>query len=58
MTQIMNLLHLSPDIQEDLLFLPEVAEGRDPVTEREMRAVAAEVVWGRQREGWKCLGNV
>ena len=29
-TQIMNLLHLSP-IQEELLFLPLVTSGKDPV---------------------------
>ena len=33
----MNLLHLAPDIQEAILFLPEVTEGRDPVTERGVR---------------------
>ena len=27
MTQIMNLLHLAPDIQEELLFLPLVVDG-------------------------------
>jgi hypothetical protein len=32
MTQIMNLLHLAPDIQEDLLFLPPVTEGRAQIT--------------------------
>ena len=30
MTQIMNLLNLAPDIQEELLLLPPVTEGRDP----------------------------
>ncbi|MGE0759482.1 MAG: hypothetical protein AB7F89_21275 [Pirellulaceae bacterium] len=49
MTQIMNLLNLAPDIQEALLFLPRVEQGKDPVTERELRAVVAEVDWGRQR---------
>jgi hypothetical protein len=29
-TQVMNLLHLAPDIQEELLFLPLVTQGRDP----------------------------
>jgi len=48
-TQIMNLLHLAPDIQEKLLFLPPVEQGRDPVTERELREVAAEVDWKKQR---------
>ena len=47
--QIMNLLHLAPDIQEKLLFLPPVELGRDSVTERELREVVAEVDWKRQR---------
>src|SRR5687767_8291664 len=33
MTQIMNLLHLAPDIQEQILLMPEVVEGRDLITE-------------------------
>lgn len=59
MTQIMNLLHLAPDIQEAILFLPEVTEGRDPVTERGLRAICAEVDWGRQREMFdRLIGNI
>ena len=50
--QILDLLNLSPDIQEALLFLPRVERGRDPVTERELRSVVAEVDWGRQRVVW------
>ncbi|MEQ8850947.1 MAG: hypothetical protein RIB32_04110 [Phycisphaerales bacterium] len=50
MTQIMNLLHLAPDIQEEILFLPPVDEGRDAITERELRAVTQEKCWRRQRE--------
>jgi hypothetical protein len=49
-TQIMNLTLLAPDIQETLLFLPRVVGGKDPVTEKELRPVVAEVEWGRQRE--------
>jgi hypothetical protein len=37
---------------EALLFLPRVEKGRDPVTERELRAVVAEADWGRQRRVW------
>jgi hypothetical protein len=48
-TQIMDLLNLSPELQEALLFLPRVDRGRDPVTERALRAVVAEADWGRQR---------
>ena len=50
MTQIMNLNHLAPEFQEALLFLPRTVAGRAPVTERELRAVAAELDWGRQEE--------
>jgi hypothetical protein len=54
-TQIMNLLHLAPDLQEAVLSLPPVEEGRDPVTERDLRAVVREVEWGRQRALWEGL---
>lgn len=53
MTQIMNLNHLAPEIQEQLLHLPRVAAGRDDVTERTLRLVAAETDWCRQRRAWK-----
>jgi hypothetical protein len=55
MTQIMNLLHLAPDIQEEILHLPRVTEGKDPVTEKMLRTIAAEVDWERQREMWGSL---
>lgn len=51
-TQIMNLLHLAPDLQEAILFMPPVASGRDPVTEHELRPLAAEVDWELQRRLW------
>lgn len=35
-TQIMNLLHLAPDIQEEVLNLPPAPKGRDNVTERDL----------------------
>ena len=54
-TQIMSLLYLAPDIQEAILDLPPVAEGRDPVTERDVRGIAAEVDWGMQRDLWTRL---
>lgn len=50
MTQIMNLLHLSPEIQERILFLPQVNEGRDLVTERELRSVIVKTIWECQYE--------
>lgn len=51
-TQIMNLLHLAPDIQEAILFLPRVEQGRDPITERDLRPVAAMPDWRKQRAAW------
>jgi len=52
MTQIMNLLHLAPDIQEAILHLSPVDAGRDPVTERHLRAVTRLMNWKKQRKAW------
>ena len=52
MSQIMDLLHLAPDIQEALLFLPRTQRGRDPITEHDLRPIAAIADWERQREAW------
>lgn len=53
MTQIMNLALLAPAIQEQVLSLPRVQEGRDPVTERMLRRIAGEPCWQRQMEMWQ-----
>jgi hypothetical protein len=55
MTQVMNLLHLAPDIQEELLFLPAAESGREPIHEKLLRPVAAEVDWQGQRIMWAKL---
>ena len=54
-TQVMNLLNLAPDIQEEILFLPEVEEGRDPVSERAVRRLPDILSWKQQREMWNQL---
>jgi len=54
-TQIMNFLHLAPDIQEAILFLPRVEKGRDPITERDLRPIAAILDWKTQRGMWEEL---
>jgi hypothetical protein len=54
-TQIMNLLCLAPDLQEEVFFLPPVAEGRPAVTERDLRQVLKTVVWSDQRERWAAI---
>jgi len=52
-TQIMNLLNLAPDLQEEILFLPRVISGKDPVTEHHVRSIAAKIDWQSQRKMWR-----
>ncbi len=54
-TQIMNLNFLAPDIQEEILFLPRVERGRDPIREHAVRPIAATPDWGKQRRMWAQL---
>ncbi|GAB6184568.1 hypothetical protein [Thermopirellula anaerolimosa] len=55
LTQIMNLLCLAPDIQEAVLFLPCTHRGRDVITERHLRELAAVPDWHTQRRLWQEL---
>ena len=48
-TQILNLTLLAPDIQERLLCMEPVEEGKPEVNEKMLRRVCAEVEWNRQR---------
>ncbi len=52
-TQIMNLNFLAPDIQEDILFLPRVERGRDPIREHAVRPIAATQDWRTQQRMWQ-----
>jgi hypothetical protein len=52
LTQVMNLLCLAPDIQEEILFLPETIRGRDAITEKQLRPIAAIPSWRKQRQTW------
>ena len=53
--QIMNLLHLAPDIQEALLFLPRTQRGRDPILLADLQPIAATLDWRKQRRLWRQL---
>lgn len=55
MTQIMMLNHLAPDIQEAVLFLPRYEQGRAPLIELELRPIAVEPSWKKQRSIWNAL---
>ncbi len=48
-TQLLALLGLAPDLQERVLFL-EAVDGREPVTERELRPLTRLLCWTDQRE--------
>jgi len=54
-SQILNLTHLAPDIQEALLFLPRVAAGKAPIHEKLLRPISAKIDWDKQREMWRVL---
>ena len=55
LSQILSLVLLAPDIQERLLLLPGGPSGRGTLTERQLRPIAAEPDWQRQRRLWQRL---
>jgi hypothetical protein len=54
-TQITNLLHLAPDIQETILFLPATVRGRDPIHLRQLQPLTQLLDWAEQRARWRAL---
>lgn len=54
-TQVMDLLHLAPDIQEVILGLPDAVAVRGATRERALRAIAAVPLWPQQRAMWRTL---
>lgn len=54
-SQIMNLLQLAPDIQEQILFLPQTVRGRDPIHLHQLQPIAKVLEWHRQRQLWRDL---
>jgi hypothetical protein len=54
-SQIMSLLHVAPDIQEALLFLPPTMRGRDPIILADLMPIAAAIDWRKQRRLWRQL---
>ncbi|QOY88232.1 hypothetical protein [Paludibaculum fermentans] len=52
-TQIMNLLNLTPEIQELLLFADASQDGGG--TERDLRPIIGLVKWEEQRTAWRSL---
>jgi hypothetical protein len=54
-SQIMNLLHLAPDLQEQLLFRVRTRRGRDPLYLARLLPIAALPDWNAQRRRWREL---
>ncbi len=54
-TQIMNLRLLAPEIQEELLTLERVINGRDSLSLRQVQSIALENDWKTQRKAWRAL---
>jgi len=56
-TQIMNLLHLAPDIQEEILCLPHTDGSRAPIQEHMLRPIASIPDWRKQQRMWNLLSE-
>jgi hypothetical protein len=54
-SQIVSLIHLAPDIQEALLFLPPTLRGRDAIILADLMPIAATFDWRKQRRLWRRL---
>jgi hypothetical protein len=55
MCQILALVHLAPDLQEQLLFLQRPSRGRAAPVLRQVLTVAAALDWDEQRRRWRKL---
>ena len=55
LSQILSLVHLAPDIQEAILFLPRTQRGRYPLILSDVIPIAMELDWKRQRRAWRRL---
>jgi hypothetical protein len=54
-SQILNLLHLAPDIQEELLFLPPIQRGRERLHLADLQPLCRHWNWRAQRRLWHAL---
>src|SRR6195952_5260348 len=57
LSQILQLNHLAPEIQEQLLFLPPTRQGFDRLLERHLRAVARLADWEGQKQRSRPWGD-
>jgi hypothetical protein len=55
--QILSLVHLAPNLQEAILFLPRIQRGRAPLILAQVLPIAAIADWKKQRRRWRALGK-
>jgi hypothetical protein len=55
LSQILSLLHLAPDLQEELLFWERPRRGREPLALRHLLPITAVLDWHEQRRRWRKL---
>jgi hypothetical protein len=51
-SQILSLTMLAPEIQETLLFLPRLSEGKPEISEKSLRKITMLDDWDEQRKAW------
>ncbi len=54
-SRLLQLLQLAPDIAEEVMFLPLVKKGADPIKPRLLRPIHQEWSWEKQRKMWADL---
>jgi hypothetical protein len=54
-TQILSLTMLAPDLQETLLFLPRLSEGKPEISEKSLRKITLLDDWDEQRRAWEIM---
>jgi hypothetical protein len=54
-SQCLNLLHLAPDIQEQILFLAPLYQGRECLHLADLQSLCRAWDWRRQRRLWQAL---
>lgn len=55
-SQILSLTMLAPDLQETLLFLPRLSEGKPEISEKSLRKITMLDHWDEQRKAWREKG--
>ncbi len=57
-SQILSLTMLAPELQETLLFLPRLSQGKSEIYEKSLRKITKLDDWDEQRKAWKKIGCV